>query len=454
MEIKKTHPYIRWVLGVFILFTIFQTVQFLFLHFVISRNFVPRYFQDRQDLLYYIKKDIVTEAKANPNFDIKTYIAAQNHHFKHIKLDFISKEAFDHDEFHDDNPDGESPGMRKMQIRTLPIAFRNTSGYLVLYSTEFNRVNAGITNLSVFILISLFISLIIGFFIFRTVNQKSSQLIKAAQKVSQGDYSVRVHTRGNDELDFIGRAFNDMASSIEKSTRELKALDLQRRRFIADISHELATPLTSMKGYVETLRMEDFALSETEKKDFLKIIWDESERLSFLVSDLLELARMEAGTISLEKAPINGPQFLTEFAKRNALHLKEKLVTFTWEAHPGQFIYADYRRLEQIFQNLLDNALKHSVTIQNITVTLTESDHKTIVTFQDDGAGIEPEHLRRLFERFYQAAPRPDDSITGSGLGLAIVKHLVELHGGLITVSSEPEQGTVFTIEFPNTMPV
>jgi signal transduction histidine kinase len=450
MKIPKMQSYARLVFGFFILLSSVYAIQLFYVHFGVMRNIVPHNVKEKHDMLVYIKNSIIEDEKQNPHFDLNKYIAQQNRSFSRLNLDFVTR----------DQIEIKDPKQKSVLRVTLPdrndrtavairINLQHTSGYLVLYSAELNRINAGARTLTIFMLATVIPSLLVGFFIFRRVYRRSAQLVTAVEKISQGDYQTRTNIPGNDEFSLIGRAFNGMAASIEKSTEELKAVDEQRRKFIADISHELATPLTSIQGFVETLQMEDLKLSVAEQQEYLKIVWGETERLSYLVKDLLELARIDAGTITLIRDPIICEQFLIEFAKRNSLKLKEKKVRLKWESEPDQLIYADYRRLEQIFQNLLDNAIKHSDQLHQVTVIFSKTTDATQIVFQDDGSGIPAEHLERVFDSFYKVVNRPNQNSSSNGLGLSIVKRMVELHGGTIRVESQVGVGTTFVMVFP-----
>jgi signal transduction histidine kinase len=456
MKIPKVQSFARLVLGYFLLLSSMYMVLIFYVHFGIVHNIVSHNIKEKHDMLVYFKNSIIEEEQKNPQFDLNAYITQENRLFNRLKLDFVTR----------DRIEIRSADHKKIMRVALPdrdgrtavaikINLKQTSGYLVLYSAELNRINAGARNLTIFILATVLPSLLVGFFIFRRVYRRSSHLVGAVERISRGDYHTRVGLSGNDEYTLIGQAFNDMAASIEKSTEKLKAIDEQRRKFIADISHELATPLTSIQGFVETLQMQELKLSIAEQQGYLKIVWEETERLSYLVKDLLELARIDAGTMTLMRDRIICEQFLLEFAKRNSLRLKEKQVELQWIVEPGLWIYADYRRLEQIFQNLLDNALKHSEQLHQVTVTFSETPEYSRVSFTDDGSGIPSQHLERVFDSFYKVVKRPEQSssFNSNGLGLSIVKRLVELHGGTIQVESQLGVGTTFVLIFPKTNP-
>jgi len=444
-------------------------VMSLVLHFRVVRKILPFYTRERREVALRIRAEILREAETDPRFDLNNFIAKHNARFTRLRLDFIPADKIRRENgelvFFPDRQKGDK--RREKLIDAIPISFKDNgagskgtinslpnNGYLILYSNRMRSMSATVNGLTLFMIITLLPALVIGFFIFRKVYRRSSILVEAVEKVSQGDYSVRVNLGGDDEFSRIGKAFNDMAASIASSTKELIEMDRQRRQFIADVSHELATPLTSLKGYVETLRMEELKLKPEEQRQYLQIVWDEAERLSFLVKDLLELARMDAGTIRLERDRIDCAEFMKSFAARNALSLKQRDTSIQWVVQPGQLIFADFRRLEQILQNLLDNALKHSAGITQIRIEFDEDQQNTRITVFNDGGGIPAEHINHIFERFYKingefTAGGLNMYSGDSGLGLSIVKGLVELHGGRIWAASMPYQGTTFTMEFP-----
>jgi signal transduction histidine kinase len=464
MKMPKTRSYIRMVAGFFLLFAAFFIVQSLMLHFRVARNILPFYTRERREVALRIRAEILREAELDPHFDLKNFIAKHNARFTRLRLEFIpaSQIRSEKGELVIRNQNKHS---REKLIDAIPLNFKinrnnsangtvSTDGYLILFSNRMRSLSATVNGLSIFMVVTLLPSLIIGFFIFRKAYRRSSILVEAVEKVSRGDYSVRVNLSEDDEFSRIGKAFNEMAASIARSTEELIEMDRQRRQFIADISHELATPLTSLKGYVETLRMEELKLKPEEQQQYLQIVWDESERLSFLVKDLLELARMDAGTIKLERDWIDCAEFMKSFINHNTLSLKQRNVMTEWTVQPGQLIFVDYRRLEQILQNLLDNALKHSVGLRKIRIEFSEDPENTMVAISDDGGGIPAEYIDDIFKRFYkingELATGGLKQYSGDiGLGLSIVKGLVELHGGRITVKSAPGEGTTFIMEVP-----
>jgi signal transduction histidine kinase len=446
MRIPEIRSYFRMVLIFFGLLWLFFIYQGVIIHFGLGKTILPRVLQEKQEMLQYIKADIRWKFEHNPDFDLRRYIAKENRNFHRTRLAFVPY-------VHRVDLGG---GNYRYQVRrnhkmiwvaAEKIAVGSQSGYLIFFSNDLNRIAGMFRMLSTFMLMALGPALIFGFLIFRWLYRRSSTLLEAVERLSRGQYQTRVTLRGNDEFASIGRALNEMAASIEKFTGELQAIDRQRRQFIVDISHELSTPLTSIKGYLETLQMTELQLTASEQQSYLQIASEEAERLSSFVKELLELARFDAGTVSLDPDAIDCRQFLEQFKRRNELSLKGKRIELECRTEIGQYIYADYRRLEQILQNLFNNSLQHSDGLQKIIIECREADGWSVIHFRDDGSGIPLEDQPRIFERFYRAKKRGGES--GNGLGLAIVKKLVELHGGSITVANGEDAGVSFTLLFP-----
>ena len=235
---------------------------------------------------------------------------------------------------------------------------------------------------------------------------------------------------------------------------EIKKLEQMRKDFVANVSHELKTPVTSIKGFTETLL--DGAMEEKETlESFLSIILKESDRLQSLIYDILELSKIENEGFSLSIQHLNLILVLSETIKIIEGKATEKGISITFEKPSDElFIEGDVYRLKQVFINIISNAVLYSPNDGKVTVYLEESPKKVIVHVKDTGMGIEKTEIPRIFERFYRVNKARDRNSGGTGLGLAIVKHLMEAHKGKVTVKSEFGKGTIFSIEllkkFPN----
>lgn len=231
-------------------------------------------------------------------------------------------------------------------------------------------------------------------------------------------------------------------------TRE-RRLEEMRREFVANVSHELRTPLTYLQGYTEAI-LDGLAADPAEEKKYLKIILDETLRLRRLVSDLLDLSRIEAGQLALEKGEVNVAELCREVAEKVRPLAEEKGIRLELDipaALPAAWGNAD--RLQQVLINLLDNALRHTRAGGKVAVTAKVQGEELAVSVHDTGPGIPPEDLPYIFERFYKVEKARTRTTAGTGIGLAIVKGLVEAHGGRVWVESTPGKGSVFTFTIP-----
>ncbi|UXH44597.1 cell wall metabolism sensor histidine kinase WalK [Rossellomorea vietnamensis] len=265
-----------------------------------------------------------------------------------------------------------------------------------------------------------------------------------------------------DELSLQGRSYVVIVSplynnntirgavAVVRDMTEERRLDKLRKDFIANVSHELRTPISMLQGYSEAI-VDDIAGSEEEKKEIARIIYDESLRMGRLVNDLLDLARMEAGHITLNKDVIGVVPFTERVTNKFIGLAKEKKVSIYFESDVelNKEISIDPDRIEQVLTNLIDNALRHTPTGGEVTVSLTEKKGGFLFHVRDTGSGIPEEDLPFVFERFYKADKARTRGKSGTGLGLAIAKNIIESHKGHIQVQSKVDQGTTFTFFLP-----
>jgi signal transduction histidine kinase len=281
--------------------------------------------------------------------------------------------------------------------------------------------------------------------IFGPARRRLRSVEEAARRLGGGDLSARAPIGGGDEVAAVASAFNTMADDLAARAEALAAADRARRQLLADVSHELTTPVTAMRGYLETLTMSEFTLDEATRARYLEIVGDETARLERLIGDLLDLAKLEGGGGAFV---VDNVMLADLFARVAARHEREAAaagVTIVSEIEPGaEPVRGDRGRLEQALQNLAANALRYAPRGSSITLRARPLDGGTAVTVSDHGPGIPPEHLPHVFDRFYKGdAARTQTG--GSGLGLSIVKAIVERHGGTIRVESQPGK-TVFEV--------
>lgn len=241
------------------------------------------------------------------------------------------------------------------------------------------------------------------------------------------------------------------AVAVIRDMTEERRLDKLRKDFLANVSHELRTPLSMMQGYSEAL-IDDIVGDPQERKELAQVIYDESLRMSRLVNELLDLARMEAGNVELHLQRMDIDPVIQRTVRKFVNYAKEEDVELIENLTPTKYRYEiDPDRIEQILTNLIDNAIRHNAKNGTVTISSVEEDSQLKVSVQDTGSGIPEEDLPFIFERFYKAdkARTRGKSGKGTGLGLSIVKHLVEAHGGQIYVHSKEGEGTTFFFKLP-----
>ncbi len=288
---------------------------------------------------------------------------------------------------------------------------------------------------------------LIAFVIFGPARRRLKAVQGATERLGAGDLDARAPEHGGDEVTAVARSFNQMAGELAHRTRALEAADATRRKLLADVSHELMTPLTAMRGYLETLSMSELEIDAPTRERYVEIVSEETHRLERIVGDLLDLARLEGGGTTLRHERVEIAALFDRVAARHEREIHQRGIHLEFHVGAGaEDLVGDPDRLEQALQNLAANALRHTPDGGQITLTSTLQGDTVRLTVHDTGPGIPTEHLPLIFERFYKAdAARK--AAGGSGLGLSIVKAIVERHGGTITAGND--HGAVFEIVLP-----
>ena len=289
--------------------------------------------------------------------------------------------------------------------------------------------------------------------IFRPAQARLRALEDAARRFGEGDLTARAPAIGGDEVAAVADAFNRMATDLAARQAQLVEADRARRQLLADVSHELMTPLTAIRGYAETLALPQFLPASKEGLRAVKVIQEEGERIERLVGDLLDLARFEAGGVSLQQENVAVDELFERVSERHAKTAHDKNVEIVIEPHDENIrMVGDSHRLEQALQNLAANALRHTPPGGAVRLGASRENGRVKLTVADNGLGIPPEHLPRVFDRFYKADQARFQS-GGSGLGLSIVKAIIERHGGAVSVRSRQGVETVFEVVLPERSP-
>lgn len=288
-------------------------------------------------------------------------------------------------------------------------------------------------------LLAIGIALLLTFLLSRRILAPVKALTGAARQFGKGDFSHRVEYKGKGELSELASSFNSMADDLERTER-------LRRNMVADVAHELRTPLSNLKGYLEAIS--DGVVKPDEAT--IKSLNEEASSLSRLVEDLQELSLADAGKLKIIVQPEDISRLIKETVTVLQTKAAAKSLTISADLPAAlPLVNIDSHRIKQVLYNLLDNAVAHTGKEGRITVTARKQDDKVYISVADTGEGIPAEDLPMIFERFYRVDKSRARATGGSGLGLTIAKRLVEAHGGTIEVKSIKGQGSTFTFNLP-----
>jgi len=336
----------------------------------------------------------------------------------------------------------------------------NPNGYLyvVLQGEQYDNVEQFIKESILWkqtgfaLLGSLIIGLIIGLFLFRKLTSRLYHLSAEIDTFRRSDFSKLSYKghkkKGDDEIDQLENTFNQMGERIITQMDELKEQDNLRRELIANVSHDLRTPVAILHGYLETLDLKSDQLDKTEQSKYIKQALQSSNQLNALISELFELAKLEATENTLSKEQFNYPELAHDVVQNFQLRAAEKNINLNLHINDESiFCQAEIALISRVLENLINNAIKFTPPEGEVNVTIETKNHLIHTTISDSGIGIEEQDLEKVFHRFYQGKNNANRSTPG-GLGLAIAKRIVELHNGNITVKSS-NGGTSFTFTLP-----
>ncbi|HET6713268.1 MAG TPA: ATP-binding protein [Actinomycetota bacterium] len=287
------------------------------------------------------------------------------------------------------------------------------------------------------------IALAISRWLARGMTQPLRDMAEAARRMETGDYSTRVHTNSRDEVGQLAVAFNRMSA-------ELELLETSRRDLVANVSHELKTPITAIRAHLENL----LDGVEEPNHEVLQVMLAQSERLGRLVEQLLDLSKLESGEMPLRREEVSLGPLVTQVMSEIEVASADRDVDVRSDV-PDDLpsIEADPERVHQVIFNLVDNAVRFTPEGGEVRIEAHRHNGSVEVSVADTGVGIPPEALPRLFERFYRVDPARAREDGGTGIGLAIARSVVEAHGGTIRAESEPGQGSTFTFDLPVARP-
>ena len=326
-----------------------------------------------------------------------------------------------------------------VQLEGQLVGYVRTSLPLLLVEKRVKQSQSSIAFGVVFVIVT---ALLLGLFFLRKLSVRLTEMTTVAESMAQGNYDQNIAISRSDEIGKLASALNQLA----KSARDLEGI---RRDFIANVSHELKTPITAVRGLIETI-IEDEEMSDASQERFLAKIQDQSIRLSSIVADLLELSQLESGKGILEKESFNLNEVinstvisLMQVAESSNIRVGVKL------PEDPLILFGDKNSLFQVIRNLLENALKYSPKDAAVRICLYQENEKAVIEVQDWGIGIKQQDQDRIFQRFYRVDKARSRELGGTGLGLSIVKHIVLAHSGEISVESDFGLGSIFRVFLP-----
>ncbi|MEA5014983.1 MAG: HAMP domain-containing sensor histidine kinase [Candidatus Limiplasma sp.] len=293
----------------------------------------------------------------------------------------------------------------------------------------------------VYFLVAATASIVIALIFSRVITRPIASLTRSIQRMGRGDLSVRVPEKGSGELRRLAATFNTMSEKLE-------LLDKSRNQFVSNASHELKTPLATMKLLLESIIYQP-DMDGDLRTEFLTDVNKEIDRLNLIISDLLTLVSMDAQTMRLNRETFSLAQIITENAHRLTPVAQQRHQEIKLQISDNCEMYADRAKLTQVVYNLLDNAIKYTQEGGAIRLRLIRSGRDAILSVADNGPGIPKADQAHIFDRFYRVDKARGRDTGGTGLGLAIVHQMVLMHGGSVSVDSEEGHGAVFTVELP-----
>ena len=304
------------------------------------------------------------------------------------------------------------------------------------------------------VVVSLLLALIAGFMVFRHITRRVQQLAGGMEKFKQSDFQQsialmdRFDGRRGDEIDQLGSTFREMSERIIHQVKLLQHNDASRREMVANVSHDLRTPLASLQGYLETLKFKADQLSDEQRREYIDISYKHSERLRKLVSELFELSTLENQDARLHFEPFSMSELVQDVCQKFRLEAENKgLQLSTAISTQPTFVSADIGLIQRVLENLIENAIKYTPEGGQVAVSLLIGDKSITTQITDTGQGIAAEDIPHIFERFYRVEKHRN--LDGTGLGLAIAKRIMQLHNSSIDVQSKPNLGTTFSFPLP-----
>lgn len=326
--------------------------------------------------------------------------------------------------------------------------------YIILASQEYQSVSQSLLS-SYFMklglgatILTMVFALLIGWLSVWFLTKNLRNIIYHVRRFREGDIESRIVNPEKSDLSTLAITYNEMADTISKNIESIKSVDVLRRELVANISHDLRTPLAIMQGYIETLQIKKEQLKPKEQEEYINIIDKNIKQLTKLVTQLFEYSKFEAQQIKPEKEPFAITDLIYDIEAKYRVLAKEKNITLKTTVNGEiSLVFADIALVERAIQNLIDNALKFTPKEGEINIELSNDNSNVFIQVKDTGSGISDEKAKVIFERFRQLDDKEKKS--GVGLGLAIVKKIMELHNTTISIRNNETQGSIFEFYLP-----
>lgn len=352
--------------------------------------------------------------------------------------------------------DPKKPGQQKVFSATPVFNGDKLEGYvyMILESEKFDTVFGALNNSYLlkagvqYFALALFAAFLLSLLVVWALTRNLRAVVRTVQSFEKGDLTARISVNSKTEIAALASAFNAMADTILQNIEDLKQVDNLRRELIANVSHDIRTPISVMHGYAETLLIKADTLEADKREEYLKIILKSADRLKRQVADLFELSKLEARQVKPKYEHVLLADLLQDITQKYKLLAQEKSIQFKTSIHAqSTTVYADISMIERVIQNLIDNAFKFTPAQGDVIIALEEKDNSVEVSVTNSGEGIPEDKIEKIFDRYYKeqkSAPHE-----GAGLGLAIVKNILAIHDTDIRVVSERLGLTRFYFSLP-----
>lgn len=349
---------------------------------------------------------------------------------------------------------------KKKPFSASHVSIMNSEGcyiYVVLEGEKYTQAasmldDSYITRSSLTIMaLVLTLTLSVGLLVFYVLTRRLNKIKTSVSNFERGQLSERIDVEGNDELTDLANCFNRMADTLVDNMEEIKKADKLRRELIANVSHDLRSPLASIQGYLETIMMRGDNISKEEFKEYINTVLGNTVKLNGMINDLFDLAKLEAENVQPNLEPISVAELVQDLSLQFKPIAEKKGVALEvqFPDNPNALITADMGLMNRAITNLLDNAIKHTPEGGKVTILSVQKGEDVVIEVSDTGAGISKEDIPLIFDRFYQVDKSRSNG-TGAGLGLSIAQKIFALHNADLSVESLLQKGTTFRVSLPS----